>query len=295
VSRVQRSSSGATTTCLATGLGFTEGPAVLADGRLAFVNGVDSLLAYEGGRITPLVYTRGGPNGLTTGSDGALYVAQSGLSGGLGAAMPPGVQRAWPDGSVELLATRIAGYALGAPNDLAFGPDGRLYLTDPGGPYDRAINTRPGRIFALGTDTSDLVLELGNVYVNGVGFDCDCRLVWTESFTRRLMRLGGERQIVLHAFPDGHVPDGFAIADDGRIYVATLTSRGISVIAPSGQLLEHLPVDGWPTNCAFLGDQLYVTAVSALEDHGTGMLWSIETGARGLPLHRGQLSPTAAS
>ena len=56
----------------------------------------------------------------------------------------------------------VAGVALGRPNDLAFGPDGRLWFTDPNGPDDPARNTEPGRIFVLDVETGrgELVIEL---------------------------------------------------------------------------------------------------------------------------------------
>jgi hypothetical protein len=61
------------------------------------------------------------------GSDGAIYVTQGGNvpnSGDISAVS--GIQRVFPDGTVELLRSEVAGYRLYGPNDLAFGPDGRL-------------------------------------------------------------------------------------------------------------------------------------------------------------------------
>ena len=40
------------------------------------------------------------------------------------------------DGSIEMLATSIAGRTLAGPNDLAFGPDGRLWFTESGTEQD---------------------------------------------------------------------------------------------------------------------------------------------------------------
>ena len=45
----------------------------------------------------------------------------------------PSIQKAWPDGRVETSCTEVDGIKLQAPNDLSFGPDGRLYFTDPRG------------------------------------------------------------------------------------------------------------------------------------------------------------------
>ena len=40
-----------------------------------------------------------------------------------------------------MVATAVAGLALEGPNDLAFGPDGRLWFTDPRGAADPARTT----------------------------------------------------------------------------------------------------------------------------------------------------------
>ena len=89
------------------------------------------------------------------------------------------------DGDVTMVATEVAGLTLDGPNDLAFGPDGRLWFTDPRGTADPADNDRPGRLFALDPSTGDgeLVIELGPVFPNGIAFLADGTLVWTESFT----------------------------------------------------------------------------------------------------------------
>jgi len=59
----------------------------------------------------------------------------------------PPIPKAWPDGRVETVVTAVDGIPLQAPNDLTFGPGGRLYFTDPADylPNDRG----PGRVFAL--------------------------------------------------------------------------------------------------------------------------------------------------
>jgi gluconolactonase len=46
-----------------------------------------------------------------------------------------GIQRVRAHGTVELLFSEVAGHALYCPNDLAFGPDGRLYFTESGNRY----------------------------------------------------------------------------------------------------------------------------------------------------------------
>ena len=72
----------------ASGLGFPEGPLVLPDGRIAFVEeygGCVSVL--EDGRVRHLAEVGGNPNGLALGADGRIYVTRG--RGAVGSWMSP--------------------------------------------------------------------------------------------------------------------------------------------------------------------------------------------------------------
>ncbi len=115
---------------LAKGLGFTEGPVALPDGDVVVTSITEGALFRIGpdGDVRARIDTGGGPNGLAVDADGVLYVAQNGGIWGGHPGCPAGVQRVDGD-SVEHV---VAG-PMEAPNDLCFGPDGRLYVTDPRG------------------------------------------------------------------------------------------------------------------------------------------------------------------
>ena len=276
---------------LASGLGFTEGPLVLPDGGIVFCDGTQgTLLLYDGVRVSEYARASGGPNGTALGADGEVYVARMGSwapddDEGLAGA----IVRVRPSGEVEHLFSDIAGIPLLAPNDVAFGPDGRLYFTDSGS-GDHTAPTSPGRIFAVSEQGSELLLELAPVYPNGIAFDPEGRLLWTETYTRRIFRLEDSGPRLLHQLPEDYLPDGMAVAADGRIYVATVTSRGITVVSAEGERLDHLEIGLLPTNCAFRGGALVVTAVVDLSGKpGTGTLCEIETDAEPLVLWPGRL------
>jgi gluconolactonase len=266
---------------IATGLRFPEGP-VWWDGTLYFTEiegGVVSRWTADG-TVERVATTGGGPNGATFGPDGALYVTQN---GGMTSESrtTPGIQRVSLDGDVALATTAVAGVTLEGPNDLAFGPDGRLWFTDPRGAADPQHNDRPGRIFAIDTDTGDgeLVIELGPVFPNGIAFLADGTLVWTESFSRRVMALVDGYPEVLVDLPERHFPDGLCVAGDGRLYVATTYAHCVSVI-DDGEIVDRLACgDGMVTNCCFGGTDLYVT------ESRRGTLWRFPVGGAGLPLH----------
>jgi sugar lactone lactonase YvrE len=178
---------------------------------------------------------------------------------------------------------------------LAFGPDGRLYFTDSGTEQDpRAATPSPGRLFVLGpSGDGELLLERPETCPNGIAFDAYGDMYWTESAAHRVCRLKDGYSITFARLPDDYVPDGMAFADDGRLFVCTTTSGGVTVLSPEGELLEQIPLGEHATNCVFDGSVLYVTATRTPEldaDERTGTLWRVDTDATGLPLMHGGIA-----
>jgi gluconolactonase len=283
-------------TLLASGLGFPEGPAVLGDGRIVLCDGnTGDLLAYSGGSVSVYAHTGGSPWGTVLGSDGAIYVTQGGNVPGSGDfSAVSGIQRVHPDGTVELLFSEVAGYQLYGPNDLAFGPDGRLYFTESGSEQDFRFDVRaPGRLFAVGgPGAGEMLLELPDVYPNGIAFDAQQRLYWTESMAHRVRRLEDGKPETFCQLSDDHVPDGMAFAADGRLFVATTVSGGVTVISPEGDVMTEINLGEHATNCIFDGSVLYVTATREPDIEAsarTGTFWRVETDATGLDLIPGRL------
>src|SRR5713101_7744444 len=135
-------------TLLASGLGFPEGPTVLGDGRIVLCDGnTGELLAYQDGNMSLFARTGGSPWGTYLGTDNRLYVNQGGDVPGSGDfSAVPGIQRVSLDGAVEFLFSEVAGYTLAGPNQSAFGPDGRMYITDSGTELDDRVDVpSPGR------------------------------------------------------------------------------------------------------------------------------------------------------
>ena len=283
-------------TLLASGLGFPEGPVVMGDGRIVLCDGnTGELLVYAAGTVSAYAHTGGSPWGALLGSDGAIYLTQGGNVPGSGdTSAVSGIQRVGPDGSVELLFSEVAGYPLYGPNDLAFGPDGRLWFTESGSEQDFRFDVRsPGRLFAVGpSGAGEMLAELPGVYPNGIAFDARQRLYWTESMEHRVRRLEDGKPVTFCQLPDTHVPDGMAFAADGRLFVATTVSQGVTVVSPDGALLEEIRLGEHATNCIFDGSDLYVTATREADieaSQRTGTFWLVETDATGLDLIPGRL------
>ena len=247
-----------------------------------------------------LADTGGGPNAACLGDGGYLYVTQnSGLVGAWRAErMQPGcIQRvSIADGSVEVFATEVDSLTLRMPNDLAFGPDGRLYFSDPGLWDPDGERPDPGYIVALDVQTGqgEVLAELDPVYPNGVVVERDGSVVWVESYTRRVRRLlaGGEIED-LATFEDPlAVPDGLAIAADGDLYVTALTAGGLRIVGADGSDRGTVDVGAVPSNCCFAGDRLFITdggdvSGTAGSTAPNGRLWCVELGVEGQELFRG--------
>jgi gluconolactonase len=282
-------------TLLAPNVGFAEGPVVMPDGAVVFCDGnTGELLRWHDGALARFAFTGGSPWATALGTDGALYVTQGGNVPGSGdSSAVCGIQRVNPDGSVELLSSEVAGHTLAAPNDLAFGPDGRLWFTDSGTEQDPRVDApAPGRLFALDANGDEMLAERPQVYPNGIAFDGAGRMYWTESLAHRVCRWDDGQATIFAQLSDGHVPDGMAFAEDGRLFVCTTISDAVTVLSPDGEILEEIDLGEHATNCAFAASTLYVTATSgpelAADDRG-GSFWRVETDAVGLPLFSGAL------
>jgi gluconolactonase len=281
---------------IAEGLGHPEGPDVLPDGRVVFANTYKSEASvWEAGKgVSTYAFTGGGPNACMLGTDGYVYITQCPTVGAWTAPerRPPSIQRAAPDGAVEIVATEVDGIRFNAPNDLTFGPDGRLYFTDSGD-WDPETKPHPGYIFALEADGSGEVLaELEPVYPNGIVSEPDGSVVWVESYTLmvRRRRPTGTIEDVCR-LPDGHVPDGFKIASNGDFWITAFSSGCVDIVSPDGELRDSVQTHGVPLNCTFDGEgNLYVCDFGTADTSGVSMggrLLKIAVGEKGMPLFRG--------
>lgn len=286
---------------LAEGLGWAEGPTVLPDGRVCFVETYRSQISvWQRGRgVSRYAYTAGGPNSCVLGLDGVLYACQNGGTVGPWRAqemLPASIQRIEREGGkAEIIATELDGIRFNGPNDLVFGPDGRLYFTDPG--TYRPSDPEPSYLFVMEADgTGELLAELDPpTFPNGIAIEADGSVVWAESYTGMVRRLKSDGSIedIARLPGDRPVCDGMAVAADGRLFVSTVNGGGIEVIHPDGRYDEHIKVGVIPTNCVFSGRDLYMTDAGVLADSAEasygGQLWRIEANVEGLPAWYGRI------
>lgn len=288
-------------TVLAMGLAHPEGPSVLPDGRIVFVETFrGQISAWDPTTgVTLFVTVDGAPCACILGTDG-LYVTQAGgriADWRSSKPMLPSIQRVDWNGQVKTIADTADGEALLAPNDLAFGADGCLYFTDPG--QFNPDQPDHGRICVVRTDaTVEVVKEVGPTYPNGITVEANGDVIWVESYTRRVRRLRADGAVELVAtLEEHHIPDGLKISADGCLYITTVTSHGIDVITPDGRSVAFIETGGEPQNCVFDGTDLVVTDFGEHPNPDAGLatgpacgrLLRVPVGVEGQPLPRGSI------
>lgn len=284
---------------LAEGIGQPEGPCLLPDGRIVLTNTYRSeIVAWDERQgVRRYAYTGGAPNACLLGGDGHVYIANCPTAARWVAPDPrPGcIQRATPEGKVEIIATSADGVPIDGANDLCFGTDGRIYFTDSGD-YAPERKPHPGRICVLERDgTAHILEELDHTYPNGIVAEADGSIVWVESYTRRMIRRRPDgTKTIIHEFMDGHIPDGFKADAQGNFWVATVTSGGIDIVSPEGTAVDFLTLDATPLNCLFDGTSLLVADFGPADPDDpapmAGRLLRVEIGVRGMPLFSGSVA-----
>jgi gluconolactonase len=298
---------------VAEGLRFPEGPTPLSDGSVLVVEIARGTLSRVSpdGSVDVVADCGGGPNGSAIGPDGAVWITNNGgcfewidLGGML---VPGGVPADWSGGSiqrveldtgrVDTVYTACDGRPLRAPNDLVFDGHGGFWFTDHGVRRERTSD-RTGVFYALadGSSITEVLHPLDAP--NGIGLSPGGdRLYVAETHTGRvyawdvpepgvatgsgLMAPHGD---LLAGLPGLQLLDSLAVDGEGNVCVGTLGNGGVTVIAPDGTSVQHLPLDDLlVTNVAFGGEDLRTAYVTA---SGTGRLLALEWPVPGLqPAH----------
>jgi gluconolactonase len=300
---------------VAAGLQFPEGPIAMPDGSFIVVEIAAGRLSRisADGKVESISTLGGSPNGAAIGPDGMCYVCNSGgfewhqhpLYGLRGGLQP----NDYSGGRIERVNLRT-GHAerlydsspqgpLQGPNDLVFDRAGGFWFTDSG--KVRANDRDHGAVYYAspqGNSIRRVIYPFIHPHPNGIGLSPDeSTLYVSETATGRVWAfdIPSPGNVALRPFPSPHggtlvagLPGyqllvSMAIDSAGNICVATMMNGGVTVISPSGDAIEHLPLpDILPTNLCF-GDRNLSTAYVTLS--GSGRLIALKWPRPGLRLN----------
>lgn len=220
------------------------------------------------GTVTTLIPKRRGIGGHVPHADGGIVVSGRDVSH-----VKDGVTRtllAAPDG--------VLGF-----NDLTTDRSGRIYVGSLRSPAFDDVNTPrvPGELHRIELDGSASALYGDVAFANGVGLSPDDRVIYHSNYT--------ERAVLAHDLVDGQAirrrvfatllrgnPDGLAVDERGRVWVACGDAGVLARYTPDGMLETTIPVPapfvaslcfGGPDRCT-----LFVATMGNTEDatrHGT--------------------------
>ena len=297
---------------VATGLRFPEAPVWMPDGTVLCVEMQEPRVVriQADGKKEVVAEPGGSPNGLAIGLDGALYVCNSGgyayreiadmlvpelhlpahHSGGR-------IERVdLATGEVKVLYSECDGHPFVSLNDIVFDDSGNFWFTDHGRFRERD-RTHGGLYYAKPDGSSVREMAYPLDAPNGVGLSPDgTRVYVAETMTGRLygweLSAPGEIDRTNPLFEHGgHVVagvegfqlfDSLAVEEGGNVVIGTIVNGGLTVISPTGEVVEHVPFpDLLVTNVCFGGDDRRTAYVTC---SGTGKLVSVPWPRPGLQL-----------
>lgn len=283
--------------------GAGEGPAWDPElGLLTSGNGRIMRLSNEGEQS---VYRQeAGSNGLLFDRQGRLLVCEPGHRS---------VSRIDRQGRRSVLAAQFEGHRFNSPNDISVDSKGRIYFSDPryGNRDDMELLDSSGRktegVYRIDADGSvSRIIEHQVDRPNGLLVSPDDRYLFVADNNNNV--LGGARKlwrfnlrddgtvdfdsrVLVHDWGSSRGPDGMAIDQTGRLFVAgglnqdrspveTNDNRGgIYVFSAAGAMIEFIPIPrDEVTNCAFGGKDLRTLYITA-----GGTLWTARVNTPGHP------------
>jgi gluconolactonase len=288
---------------LADGFTWAEGPVWIAEGAYLLLSdvpknrmyrwtpglrGASVFLEPSGGTETK-GFREPGSNGLKRGGRGLLLVADQGNRAIALLDLRTKAKR--------LLVERFDGKRLNSPNDVAVGPDGAIWFTDP--PYGlEGIDDSPlkeqtaNRVYRLAADGGVTAVESELKFPNGIAFSPNGRtlyvsnsdpknaviLAWDVSPAGKVSRrrvFADMTALAAKGLPG--LPDGMTVDERGNLWATG--PGGVHVFTPQGHELGLISTGAPISNCTFGGRDgrtLFMTS--------THELAAVRTSVRGAPV-----------
>lgn len=243
---------------IATGFGLLEGPVWHPKlGVLAADVPGGGVFAFKPGAKPELVIPhRKGIGGMALHANGGLIVGGRNI----------GFKRLPPEsdgGKTPVLLDNTAAPDIVGFNDLTTDPQGRLYVGSLGFVVSEGENNRTGFLHRIDLDGSSTIVSDGIRLTNGLGFSPDGKRLYHSDSRSNLIRVydvnddGSLSKWRSFTTVETGIPDGLAVAADGRVWVALAYGGAVAVYAPDGREVERIPVPiPMPTSLCFSGPDL---------------------------------------
>ena len=275
---------------LATGFLWSEGPVWIKEGGFLLFSDVPAnrmhrwtreagatLFLHPSGGTIKAGFREPGSNGLKVDGPGFILLADQGNRAIARLDLKTKTK--------QFLARHFGGRRLNSPNDLAVGPDGSIWFTDP--PYGLdGINSSPLKeqpangVYRMKPDGQIVLVESELSFPNGIAFSPDGRTLYvSNSDAARAVVLAydvaadgalSRRRIFsdmtsLAASGLPGLPDGMTVDEHGNLWATG--PGGVHVFRPDGRRLGRISTGAAISNCSFGGPNgrtLFLTSGSTL-------------------------------
>lgn len=279
---------------LAEGYGLVEGPLWDADRGLVFADvlfgGVFCLA--DSGAVSNLFEHRRGIGGISAHVAGGLVVSGRNIS-----------FKPFDGGDTVTLLDRDETSGNVGYNDITTDAAGRIYAGSLGASPVFADGREPqaGDLYMIDLDGSSHKVGQDIMLTNGLGFSPDGKTLYHSDSRRQLVNMyevhedGTLGEKTPFARADTGVPDGLAVSQDGRVWVALAGGNGVAVYDGTGKLtrLIEIPQPMCTSVCfggADLTDLYIVSGSDGMDSDRAGAVYRTPVDVPGVPVAPARVS-----
>lgn len=274
---------------LATGFGLVEGPLWDGSRGLIFsdVLGGGVFLIDQAGNQSTLFEHRRGIGGMSLHEAGGVVVSGRNIS-----------YKPFDGGETLLLLDRDESHGNVGYNDITTDAKGRIYAGSLGASpvFEDGRAPQAGHLFLIDLDGSSRQVAADIMLTNGLGFSPDGKTLYHSDSRRQVVNCYsvtddgslGEKQVF--AKIETGVPDGLAVSEDGRVWVALAGGGGgVGVYGPDGSFQQRVAIpQPMCTSVCFGGPDLktlyIVSGSDGSESDRAGAVYRTEVDVAGLPV-----------
>lgn len=273
---------------LAEGYGLVEGPVWDAEHGLIFSDvmsgGVFSLDA--DGNVSTVFEHRRGIGGISAHVAGGLVVSGRNIS-----------FKPFGGGDTVMLLDRDEAQGNVGYNDMTTDAEGRIYAGSLGSSpvFTDGRAPQAGNLYLIELDGSSREVARDIMLTNGLGFSPDGKTLYHSDSSRQTVNRyqvrgdGSLGEKLTFAKTDKGSPDGLAVSQDGRVWVALAGGNGVAVYDERGSLKEFIEIpQPMCTSLCFGGEDgkdLYVVSGSdGMDSDHAGVIYRVRVDVAGVPV-----------